>query len=65
MVMFTPKQIQGIMNALNMTRKTELAIRCGVSDDTVRKWLRGDRTPSGPALVILKQLDEEAKATCR
>jgi DNA-binding transcriptional regulator YiaG len=60
MVMFTPQQIERLMDALSMTRTTELAIRCGVTDDAVRKWLRGDRKPRGSALVILHQLANEA-----
>lgn len=62
MVMLNPKQIKSIMDALGMTRTTELAIRCGVTDDAVRKWLRGDTSPRGGCLVVLYQLAEEAKS---
>jgi DNA-binding transcriptional regulator YiaG len=62
MVMLTPQQLESLMSALDMTRPTELAIRCGVTDDAVRKWLRGDRQPRGAALVILHQLLAEAAA---
>jgi DNA-binding transcriptional regulator YiaG len=60
MFMFKPKQIRAIMVSLKIKRTTELAFRCGVTDDAVRKWLRGDRTPSGSAAIVLYQLAQEA-----
>lgn len=60
--MFTPQQIRKLMLALGMTRTTELAVRCGVTDDAVRRWLRGNRKPSGPALIVLSLLADEAAA---
>jgi DNA-binding transcriptional regulator YiaG len=60
MDMLTPKEIRAIMVALRMRRTTELAYRVGVTDDAVRKWLRGVNKPRGPSLILLHQLAEEA-----
>jgi putative transcriptional regulator len=60
MGIMTPHQIQSLREKLGM-RTTEFAVRIGVSDDTVRKWERGERKPSGSALILLYQLAAEAK----
>lgn len=39
--------------------------RFGFSVATLRHWERGDRTPHGPALVLLNLIDREPKAVLR
>ena len=58
-VMFTPKQIEDIMAKLDLN-STELAAKCGVTTDAVRKWLREDRRPSGSAVMCLYGLADKA-----
>lgn len=39
--------------------QAEFAVRFGVSVATLRHWERGDRTPQGPALVLLNLIDRD------
>jgi putative transcriptional regulator len=54
-----PAQIRRIRKELGLTQ-AEVAERCGVSDRTVRFWEKGKRSPSGPALTLLKQMQDKA-----
>jgi transcriptional regulator with XRE-family HTH domain len=36
--------------------QTDLAIRCGVSKETVGRWERGDRTPRASDLIVLSRV---------
>jgi putative transcriptional regulator len=54
-----PAQIRRIRKELGLTQ-AEVAERCGVSDRTVRFWEQGERIPSGPALTLLKQMQDKA-----
>lgn len=55
--MLTPEQITDLRKALNL-KKTELAVKVGVSENTVMQWETGRRQPSGSALILLYQLKE-------
>jgi putative transcriptional regulator len=39
--------------------QTELARQLGVSQPLVAMWESGDRKPSGPAAILLRQLDKQ------
>ena len=39
--------------------KNEFASAFGISVSTLRHWERGDRTPQGPALVLLNVVSKE------
>jgi len=41
-------------------KKTELAAKVGVSENTVHQWEIGRRRPSGAALILLHQLKQAA-----
>lgn len=43
----------------------QFAVRFGFSVATLRHWERGDRTPAGPALVLLNVIAEDHKAVMR
>lgn len=43
----------------------QFAQRFGVSVATLRHWERGDRSPQGPALVLLNLIDRDPKAVMR
>ena len=56
----SPTEIKSLRESLQLTA-TELAAQLGVTSDAVRKWERGERTPRGPALKLLKQIENLAK----
>lgn len=58
---FTRERIAEIRKSLAMTQ-AEFAARCGVNLRSVQKWEGGERAPSGPALMLLAQLEREADA---
>ncbi len=68
MRMIKPQEIQEIMVALGFVRPNgkpdfeRMASRCGVTSDAIRKWARGDREPTGSAIVVLNMLADEAAA---
>ncbi len=43
----------------------EFAAKFAVSLGTLRHWERGDRTPHGPALVLLRVIEKEQQAVLR
>jgi putative transcriptional regulator len=45
--------------------QTEFAAAFGISVSTLRHWERGDRTPQGPALVLLNVVSKEPKAVLK
>jgi len=45
--------------------QTEFATAFGISVSTVRHWERGDRSPAGPALVLLNVMEKEPNAALR
>ena len=48
-----PVNVKAIRKQVGMTQ-TEFAASFGISLSTLRHWERGDRTPRGPALVLLR-----------
>lgn len=51
----TPSEIKTLRSALSWSQ-SRLAQELGVSVRTVKHWEAGTRNPSGPVLVLLKQL---------
>lgn len=56
----TPDQIKALRAASGLTQ-AGLAARLGVKLRTVQTWEYGTRTPSGPALMMLKRVAKAAK----
>lgn len=51
----TPAEIRTLRESLGWTNK-RLAEACGVTESTVKRWQQGIRSPSGSALLLLRQL---------
>jgi putative transcriptional regulator len=45
--------------------QAQFAARFGVSVATLRHWERGDRSPQGPALVLLNLIDRDPAGVLR
>jgi putative transcriptional regulator len=58
---FTPMDVKGIRAKMGMSQN-EFASAFGISVSTLRHWERGDRTPHGPALVLLNVVSKEPQA---
>ena len=58
---FTPVDVKAVRASLDMTQ-AEFASAFGISISTLRHWERGDRTPQGPALVLLNVVAKQPKA---
>lgn len=56
--------VQALRKRIGLTQE-EFAAKFAVSLDTVRHWERGDRTPHGPALVLLRVIEKEQRAVLR
>jgi putative transcriptional regulator len=56
--------IKHIRSSVGMTQ-AEFAMAFGISVNTLRHWERGDRSPAGPALVLLNVMEKEPKAVLR
>ncbi len=61
---FTPLDVKKIRAKVGMSQ-TEFASAFGISVSTLRHWERGDRTPHGPALVLLNVVAKEPKAVLK
>ncbi|MGB5456050.1 MAG: NadS family protein, partial [Gammaproteobacteria bacterium] len=61
---FTPVDVKNIRAKIGMSQN-EFASAFGISVSTLRHWERGDRTPHGPALVLLKAIAKEPKAVLK
>ena len=61
---FSPPDVKAIREKLGMTQ-AELAATFGFSLGTLRHWEQGDRTPHGPALVLLNVMAHEPEAVLR
>lgn len=61
---FSSLDVKGIRKKVGMTQ-TEFAAAFGISLGTLRHWERGDRTPHGPALVLLNVVSKEPEAVLR
>lgn len=55
---FSPLDVKNIRANMSMSQ-TEFASAFGISVSTLRHWERGDRTPQGPALVLLNIVQKE------
>ena len=58
---FTPVDVKKIRAKVGMSQN-EFASAFGISVSTLRQWERGDRTPHGPALVLLNVVEKEPSA---
>jgi len=58
---FSSVDVKRIRSKLGMSQ-TEFASAFGISVSTLRHWERGDRTPHGPALVLLNVVAKEPQA---
>ena len=56
-----PVDVKALRTRIGMTQE-EFAARFGVSTATLRHWERGDRSPHGPALVLLNVIERNPKA---
>ncbi len=56
--------IKHIRSRVGMTQE-EFAMTFGISVSTLRHWERGDRSPAGPALVLLNVMDKDPNAVLR
>ncbi|NOX43792.1 MAG: helix-turn-helix domain-containing protein [Gammaproteobacteria bacterium] len=61
---FTPIDVKNVRSNVGMSQ-SEFASAFGISVSTLRHWERGDRTPHGPALVLLNVVAKEPKAVLR
>lgn len=60
----TSIDVKEIRKNVGMTQM-EFATAFGISLSTLRHWERGDRKPSGPALVLLNIVSREPDAVLR
>ena len=58
---FSPLDVKRIRSNVGLSQN-EFATAFGISVSTLRHWERGDRTPQGPALVLLNVVDKEPQA---
>lgn len=61
---FSPVDVKNIRSKIGMSQ-SEFASAFGISVSTLRHWERGDRTPHGPALVLLNVVAKEPKAVLK
>lgn len=61
---FTPVDVKNIRVQVGMSQN-EFASAFGISVSTLRHWERGDRTPHGPALVLLNVVAKEPDAVLK
>ena len=61
---FSAVDVKAIRARLDMSQ-TEFAAAFGISVSTLRHWERGDRSPQGPALVLLNVVAKEPGAVLR
>jgi putative transcriptional regulator len=61
---FDAMDIKDIRSRVGMTQE-EFAMAFGISISTLRHWERGDRSPAGPARVLLNVMVKEPKAVLR
>jgi len=61
---FSPIDVKNIRAKIGMSQN-EFASAFGISVSTLRHWERGDRTPHGPALVLLNVVSKEPNAVLK
>ncbi|MFO1221427.1 MAG: helix-turn-helix domain-containing protein [Burkholderiaceae bacterium] len=59
-----PVDVAAVRGRLGFTQE-QFALRFGVSVATLRHWERGDRSPQGPALVLLNLIERDPKGVMR
>jgi putative transcriptional regulator len=59
-----PVDVKNIRTNVGMSQ-SEFANAFGISVSTLRHWERGDRTPRGPALVLLNVVAKEPQTVLR
>ena len=57
----SPVNVKALRARVGMTQE-QFAARFGFSTTTLRDWERGDRTPHGPALVLLNVIEHNPNA---
>lgn len=60
----SPVDVSNLRRRLDLTQE-QFAARFGFSVATLRHWERGDRTPQGPALVLLNLIDRDPNGVLR
>lgn len=61
---FSPVDVKNIRAKVGMSQ-SEFASAFGISVSTLRHWERGDRSPHGPALVLLNVVAKEPKVVMK
>lgn len=61
---YSPIDVKNIRSTTGMSQ-TEFAKTFGISVSTLRHWELGERTPQGPALVLLNVIAKEPEAVLR
>ncbi len=61
---FSPVDVKNIRAKMNMSQ-SEFSAAFGISVSTLRHWERGDRSPQGPALVLLNFVRKEPTAVLK
>ncbi|HIP06966.1 MAG TPA: helix-turn-helix domain-containing protein [Mariprofundaceae bacterium] len=61
---FSPIDVKNIRANVGMSQN-EFASAFGISVSTLRHWERGDRTPHGPARVLLNVVAKEPNAVLK
>ncbi|MCS5587592.1 MAG: helix-turn-helix domain-containing protein [Porticoccaceae bacterium] len=61
---FSSVDVKAIRAQVGMSQN-EFATAFGISVSTLRHWERGDRTPHGPALVLLNVVAKEPQAVLK
>ena len=61
---YSPIDVKNIRTNVGMSQP-EFASAFGISVSTLRHWERGDRTPHGPAQVLLNVVAKEPNAVLR
>lgn len=56
-----PVDVRALRSRIGMTQE-QFAASFGFSTATLRHWERGDRSPHGPALVLLNVIEHNPKA---
>lgn len=59
-----PVDVAAVRGRMGFTQ-AQFAARFGVSVATLRHWERGDRSPQGPALVLLNLIDRDPAVVLR
>ncbi|GAB1389277.1 MAG: hypothetical protein AMXMBFR78_04530 [Rubrivivax sp.] len=59
-----PVDVAAVRGRIGLTQ-AQFAARFGVSVATLRHWERGDRSPQGPALVLLNLIDRDPAGVLR